>query len=273
MIAFAFMKSPIPGKWSVVSTPDAIAFSQELSDPSSGFGYVYSKTVRLVAGKAQMRIEHSLRNTGQKAIDTNVYNHNFLHIDGQAPSPDYTITTPFQIKSNRPPNKDFAEIRGNQIVYLKPLAGRDQASTPIEGFSDRASDYDIRVENKHAGVGVRFTGDRPLQSEALWSIRAVLAVEPFVHISIAPGQGFTWAMTYDYYTISAPSAKLPDGPGKEAFEKVCTACHDAAQATYKRRTAEDWHNVVDDMVTRGATGTDEQFDSITAYLTKYFGKN
>jgi cytochrome c5 len=82
-----------------------------------------------------------------------------------------------------------------------------------------------------------------------------------------------WALTYDYYTISAPAAKLPDGPGKEAFEKRCTVCHDAAQAIYKRRTAENWQQVVDDMVTRGATGTDEEFDAITAYLTKYFGKN
>jgi hypothetical protein len=261
-----------PGKWSIRNTPDTIEFSQELSDASSGYGYIYRKSIKLTAGKPEMRIEHSLRNTGQKPIDTNVYDHNFLHIDGHAPGPDDTIRPPFPIKSDRPPNKDFAEIRGNQIVFLKPLADRDRVATPIQGFGDRASDYDVRVENRRSGVGVRITGDRPLQSEALWSIRAVLAVEPFIHIAVPPGQEFTWAMTYDYYTVSPP-AQLPDGPGKEVFEKRCILCHDAAQAVNKRRTREEWERVVDDMVTRGANGTDQELDAITAYLTKYFGKN
>jgi competence ComEA-like helix-hairpin-helix protein len=261
-----------PGKWSVRTAPDSIEFTQELLDASSGYGYVYRKTVRLAKGKAEMQIEHSLRNTGRKAIDTNVYDHNFLRIDGEAPGPDYTVTTPFQIHSDRPPNKAFAEIRGKQIVFLKTLAGQDRVTTAIQGFGDQASDYDIRVDNKKAGVGLRITADRPLRSEALWSIRAVLAVEPFIHVSAAPGQESTWTMTYDYYALSAQRAVLPDGPGKAAFEKNCTTCHDAAQAISKRRTADEWERVIDDMVTRGANGSDEELDAITAYLTKSFGK-
>jgi mono/diheme cytochrome c family protein len=220
-----------------------------------------------------MNIEHSLHNTGQKPIDTNVYDHNFLHIDGQAPGPDYTITTPFQIKSDRAPNKDFAEIRGNQIVYLKVLADQNRVATPMRGFSDRASDYDVRVENKKAGVGLRITGDRPLQNEALWSIRAVLAVEPFIHISVAPGEEFTWKMTYSYYALAdKKTVALADGPGKDVFEKNCTTCHDAAQAINARRTRADWERVVDDMVAKGANGTDQEIEAITAYLTRFYGK-
>jgi hypothetical protein len=95
------------GKWSVRNTPAAVVFTRELSDASSGYGYVYRKSIKLAKGKAEMRIEHSLRNTGRMAIETNVYNHNFLRIDGEAPGPDYTIATPFRIQSDRPPNKDF----------------------------------------------------------------------------------------------------------------------------------------------------------------------
>jgi hypothetical protein len=83
-------------------------------------------------------------------------------------------------------------------VYLKSLVNQDRVSTAIQGFGDRANDYDVRINDKRAGVGLRITSDRPLQSEALWSIRAVLAVEPFIHISVAPGQEFTWEMTYAY---------------------------------------------------------------------------
>jgi hypothetical protein len=189
-----------PGKWSVRTTADSVEFTQEVSDPASGYGYVYRKMIRLAKGSA-MQIEHTLRNTGSKPIDTDVYDHNFLRIDGQAPGPDYTITTPFQIKSTRPPNKDFAEIRGNQVVYLKPLANQDRVATGMQGFGDQATDYDVRVENKKAGVGLRITGDRPLQNESLWSIRAVLAVEPFLHIVAAPGKESTWTMTYTYYAL------------------------------------------------------------------------
>lgn len=192
-----------PGKWTVRPSPDAIEFTQELNDPASGYRYVYRKTILLAKDSPQMRIEQSLRNTGKLPIDTNVYDHNFLRIDGEAPGPDYTITTPFEIQSDRPPNKDFAEIRGNRIVYLKTLTGQDRVATSMQGFSQRSADYDVRIENKKAGVGLRITADSPLENESLWSIRTVLAVEPFIHIAVAPGQEFTWTMTYDYYTLPA----------------------------------------------------------------------
>ena len=261
-----------PGNWSVRTAADSIEFTQELSDPSSGYGYLYRKTIKLANGNAAMQIEHSLRNTGRKPIETNVYNHNFLRIDGEAPGPNYTITTPFPIKSNRPPDPELAEIRGNQIVYLKTLANQDRVTTAMQGFGDRASDYDVRIDDKKAGAGLRIVGDRPLRSEALWSIRAVLAVEPFIHVAAAPGQEFTWAMTYSYYALTSQRAELPDGPGKDAFEKSCTTCHDAAQAINMRRTKAEWDRVIDDMVTRGANGSDEELDRIAAYLTKFFGK-
>ena len=138
-----------------------------------------------------------------KPIDTNVYNHNFLHIDGAAPGPEYTITGPFAIQSNHPQNADFAKIRGNQIVYKKVLENQDRVATPIQGFGSEAKDFDIRVENRKSHAGLRITGDRSLQSESLWSIRAVLAVEPFVKIHAAPGAEFTWSMKYAYFTQQA----------------------------------------------------------------------
>src|SRR5439155_26740316 len=91
---------------------DSVRFTQELTDPSSGYGYIYRKTVRLVEGKPEMVLEHSLRNTGRRTIQSAVYNHNFLVLDKQPPGPDFGITVPFQIQS-RLPSGEFAEIRGN----------------------------------------------------------------------------------------------------------------------------------------------------------------
>ncbi len=192
-----------PGKWSVQKTADSIEFTQELSDPSSGYSYLYRKTLRLTKGKPEMVLEHSLKNTGKLPIRTSVYNHNFLVLDKQPPGPGVTISVPFQIHTPRPPNKDLAEIRGNQIVYLKTLQDRDQVSTPVQGFSNSPADHEIRIESTKAGAGMRIVADRPLLNQSLWSIRTVVAMEPFVAIGIDPGEEFTWKAMYTFYTLPA----------------------------------------------------------------------
>jgi hypothetical protein len=190
-----------PGKWSVRKHADSIEFTQELADPSSGYSYVYRKTVRLIKGKPEMVLEHGLRNTGRRTIQSAVYNHNFLVLDKQPPGPDFSITVPFQIHSPEPPNPQLAQIRGNQIVYLKVLENQEVLETALLGFSDSPRDNEIRIENSKVGAGMRISGDRPLSFANLWSIRSVLAVEPFITMTINPGSEFTWKMSYEYYAL------------------------------------------------------------------------
>ena len=58
---------------------------------------------------------------------------------------------------------------------------------------------------------------------------------------------------------------LPDGPGKELTERVCTPCHGLENVVRARMTKERWGSVVDDMVSRGATATDSEIDQIVDY--------
>jgi hypothetical protein len=190
------------GKWNVKKSKDAIEFTQQLDDASSGFGYVYQKTIRLIPGKPEMEIDHSFRNTGKRPIHTTVYDHNFLVLDKRTTDDGYTITLPFQISSDHPPDKDLAEIRKNQIVFLKTFAGEDRVYTTIGGFSDSAADYRIRIENSHAKAGMTISGDRPLARMALWSIRSVVSLEPFVSVSVEPQDSTTWKYTYHYDTLA-----------------------------------------------------------------------
>ena len=46
-----------PGKRTVRARRDSVEFTHELTDPSSGYAYLYRKTVRLTPGKPQMVIE------------------------------------------------------------------------------------------------------------------------------------------------------------------------------------------------------------------------
>ena len=64
---------------------------------------------------------------------------------------------------------------------------------------------------------------------------------------------------------------LPDGPGKDTVEKVCTTCHDLSAITAMTGSADVWQSVADDMKGRGADATDDDFRTIVKYLAKYLG--
>ncbi|HEX3684440.1 MAG TPA: hypothetical protein VHU83_18030 [Bryobacteraceae bacterium] len=189
------------GKWSIRTNSDSIEFMQELSDPASGYAYRYTKTVSLTRGKPEMALEHKLENTGRRKIESSVYDHNFLVLDKQPTGPDYMVRVPFAIHAQRAEHADLARIEGNQFTYRKKLEGRETVSAEFSGFGKTAADYRISIENRKAAAGMQVTGDRPLSKENLWSIRSVLAVEPFIDISIEPGKTFTWRYEYTYYSL------------------------------------------------------------------------
>ena len=189
------------GKWTVSRKSDSIEFKQEVADASTGYAYEYCKTVSLTGDKPQMVLDHALRNTGKRVIQTTVYNHNFLYLDRQAPGPEVTLTVPFPIRTTPPVAASLAEIRGNQIGFSKTLTGEERVFLGIQGFGAGPKDYDIRIESRAVGAGLRITADRPLCKVALWAIRAPLSLEPFLDMSIEPGTEFTWRIQYDYYTI------------------------------------------------------------------------
>ena len=191
------------GHWTVRRGPASIEFTQELRDPASGYAYRYTKTVRLVPNKPEMMLEHELQNTGRRAIETNVYDHNFLVLDGATTGPDFQITVPYKLAAKAEDHTDarFFEVAESTFRYLRPLTGRDTVAADFSGFGKAPSDYRITIENKAAGAGMTIAGDRPLASEHLWSIRSVIAVEPFIEMNIEPGKAFRWRYTYSYYAL------------------------------------------------------------------------
>jgi hypothetical protein len=191
------------GTWSVKRTASSVEFTQTLSDPATGYAYVYRKRVSLTPGKPQMVLEHSLRNTGRRTIQSSVYDHNFMRMDNQAPGPDFAIKLAFEPQPAAPTESNPVAFHGNQVAFTRTLSGQDHVMVPLRGFGGDAKDYDLRIENRKLGFGVRARGNRPLSRAALWGIRSVFSVEPFIDMTIEPGSEFTWTITYDYYTIPA----------------------------------------------------------------------
>lgn len=188
-----------PGEWTIDKGPDFVRFIHRLRG-ASGYGYVYTKTVRLSKDKPEMVLDHSLRNTGVREIETSVYDHNFLVIGDQPTGPDLLLTFPFEARATRP-LKDLAEVGGRQLRYLRVLRDGDVAFTGIEGFGASPRDYDFTVENRKTGAGVRIAGDHPLSRLMFWSIRTVLSPEPFIQMRIPPGEESKWRIAYNFYTL------------------------------------------------------------------------
>ena len=185
------------GKGSVKSGADWIEFTQVV-DCGSGYGYAYTKTIRLLKNQPVMTIEHHLVNTGAKPIETEVYDHNFLIIDHRGAGPGIEISFPFAPKPTKPPD-GLVEIRGKQLVFPKDLKGSDTFYGEFRGFGETAANYEIRVENTSTGAGVVITGDQPLANLGVWAVRTVVAPEPFIAINIARGGDFRWKYTYSFY--------------------------------------------------------------------------
>jgi competence protein ComEA len=65
---------------------------------------------------------------------------------------------------------------------------------------------------------------------------------------------------------------LPEAPALRLVQKTCASCHEIEAVIASRRTRVGWQQTVDDMVARGAEGSDEELAKITEYLVTYFGK-
>ena len=70
----------------------------------------------------------------------------------------------------------------------------------------------------------------------------------------------------------AQAQDLPEGKGKDLVDQVCGACHGTDLVSSRRATKQGWSYIVDDMVSRGASATNEQIAQINEYLAKNFGQ-
>jgi putative heme-binding domain-containing protein len=63
----------------------------------------------------------------------------------------------------------------------------------------------------------------------------------------------------------------PEGKGRAEFQRICSACHGLDTVTSQRMTHSEWTGVVNDMVSRGAQGTQGDLDNVVTYLSTNLG--
>jgi competence protein ComEA len=72
------------------------------------------------------------------------------------------------------------------------------------------------------------------------------------------------------FTTAQPAELAPADPRlareSQSLKAVCAKCHNLQLVMDTPRSFDDWHDTVQQMVDRGASGSDEQFDDIMDYL-------
>lgn len=190
-----------PGKWTVKKKADQVLFIHDLNDKA--YSYHYEKTVSLTKDKPELVLYHTLKNTGKDTIETNVYDHNFFVIDKHPIGPGLVVKLPFNLKGNGIGFGELAEIQGNQISFLRTIGNGEEAECfSLEGFGLSAADYEITIENRITGAGVKITCDQPFLKLAFWACSTTLCPEPYIKIKVEPGKEIKWSIKYEFYTLT-----------------------------------------------------------------------
>ncbi|HWM61430.1 MAG TPA: hypothetical protein VNN98_04725 [Rhizomicrobium sp.] len=185
------------GKRIFTATKTGARFTQDLQDKESGYGYRYVKSVQLAPSKPHLTIAHVLTNTGSKSMVTTVYNHNFLTL---SPGNEHVvIAAPFAMTAGQPLQPELARLEGTTIRYVAPIPPGEAVQSPITGYGATAADYDFTITNTVTGFGQRLRADQPVASINFWSMQPVLGWEPYIAISLKPGETKRWTNSYDFF--------------------------------------------------------------------------
>jgi len=201
-----FFMTPYPlvttGDWKYTKKNNAVDFEQTLKT-DSGWGYRYIKRLALDGDKPAFTIAHELHNTGKKAIETDVYNHNFFIVDDDPIGPNYRVRFGFPAKA---PEKhelgELAEVGAEGLVVRRDL-GNKTFYVQLDGLTDKAANNHFTVEHLKSRLALCVTGDTALSKFNVWSIKTALCPEPFVAIKLSPGETMKWSSRYEIQEMGA----------------------------------------------------------------------
>jgi len=73
---------------------------------------------------------------------------------------------------------------------------------------------------------------------------------------------FFWLAT----CATLAAQQMPEGPGREPVQRVCSGCHDLARSFSLRMDRDGWKAEINKMIGMGASGSEQDFSLILDYL-------
>jgi hypothetical protein len=179
-----------PAEFNVTIKSDKIVISCK-SQRVNGYSYVLEKEIEIV--ESGFIIKYCLKNTGEKTITTNEYDHNFMAINKEFIGIDYILKFRFvnpegkveigqkEITFNGTPNKQFyfSNLSGSEIV-----------------------DANWELINTKSKIGISETGSFKTTKVNLWGWKHVISPELCFDINVEPSKEIEWSRTYNVFDVN-----------------------------------------------------------------------
>ncbi len=180
-----------PGRRTARVEGDSVTFTHDLT--CGGFAYAYTKRVALV-DQDTLRIECTLRNTGSRVLETEVYTHNFLRVAGSgwAPGVRLVFDQPVRLRDGAKVS-DTLNPREIGFDIVRPLSGDASAWAPLAYDAGRAPrQFQVIAGGQTLSVEYDFEPSRVV----LFGLQRTVCVEPFKRIKLEPNASESWVQTY-----------------------------------------------------------------------------
>jgi len=168
-----------------------VSFLQS-SENRNGWGWKLQKTLSLAG--STFTIAYSLENTGEKAIRTETYNHNFLAINASTLGPDYQLQLPFTLQLDQ--SLGPIATNGNKLELTEiPL----KYFYALQENCNSKQDVEWQLSHRTSGQGVHVKEFVTLSKFALWGMSHVISPEFFSWIDLKPGKTQSWKRAYTFF--------------------------------------------------------------------------
>ena len=182
--------------WKAAYGQNWVEFTQNLQN-SRGWGYEYVKRISISNDSPILIIEHRLKNTGSKEIDTTWYSHNLINIDGQPVGPQYQVIFPFKPIYTIAPNPVDIEVLENGLAFVRQLPTSYGTSADLSNFTGRA-DNGATIWNIQTSAGVKIGADQAPVRYQFYAEKNAVCPEIFIRIYVEPGSSQSWETRYEF---------------------------------------------------------------------------
>lgn len=166
----------------------------QVAEPRRCNGYAFRSERILTVADNRLEIRTTFHNCGDKSLETEEFNHNFVCIDGHSVGPDYRLRMPYEPVpeiARGGPLFDGCSLQWDRVPeewFMLTLHGGETLPT-----------HWWELVHEPTGVGMRESGDFTISRFDLWGRSYVVSPEVFVRIRLEPGQARTWTRTFEFF--------------------------------------------------------------------------
>lgn len=167
---------------------------------TNGYAYTLAKTIQLTGHG--FAIHYQLTNTGEKPIETDEYNHNFIRLGKEAVGEGCQL----EFSSDVQPGSMGEVVNPDGIVQFqeKRLHLTDTPQSPffysfLNGKNAVPAQW--KLINKKRGIGIQETGSFTTPKVNLWGWKGAISPELFHSIRLSPGHTENWKRSYTIFSL------------------------------------------------------------------------